>query len=496
MKLSFPKVAVLLALTAQPFCSAQIIGPRTLTMEDVVQLAQENSISAMRNRNSFAESYWGYRSYKAQLLPSLSLRAGLANFNRTLNKVQNYQTGEWNYVADYSLNNDVTLYFSQNIPWTGGRVTLNTQLSRMDQYSPNHMTTYYAQPIYLSYAQNLWGFNEFKWSRKTEPLQYEIAKRQYIENMEQVNKTAVSYFWIYVNAKESYERELKSFEDSKRLFEAGKIRFGMGTITLDDLTQIEVSMLNDSLSLSSSRVSLRSALNRLCSYIGYKEDTELNLIINYDIPDITLDYDDVLQKALDNSSYQLSQEYQYIGTERSIARAKADRGISASINATFGVSGRGDSFNDTFVQLKDQEIVGVSVSIPILDWGLSRGRVRMAQANALTTRNNLEQSMIDFKQNLFTQVMQFNDQRSRCDISKRAMELAEESYQLALRSFSDGSMDMTKLDQIKSKRDAALSSYLSNVTSYWNYYFDIRQTTLYDYKSGTDIIAEFDKLIK
>ena len=496
MKLSFSKVAVLLALTFPAVCSAQIIGPRTLTMEDVVQLAQENSISAMSNRNSFTASYWSFRSYKAQLLPSLSMNAGLAKFNRTLNKVQNYQTGEWSYVADYSLNNDVTLYFSQNIPWTGGRVSLNTQLSRMDQYSPNRMTTYYAQPIYLSYAQSLWGFNEFKWSKKTEPLQYEIAKRQYIESMEQVNMTAVSYFWNYVSAKESFERDSKSFEDSKRLFEAGKVRFNMGTITLDDLTQIEVSMLNDSLSLSSSKVSLRSALNRLCSYIGYKEDTDLNLVINYTIPDITLDYDDVLQRALDNSSFQLNQEYQYVGTERSIAQAKANRGMSASINAQFGMSGSGNKFNDTFVQLRDQEIVGVSLTIPILDWGQARGRLRMAEANALTTRNSLEQSMIDFKQDLFTRVMQFNDQRSRCEISKRAMDLAEESYQLALKSFGDGNMDMTKLDQIRSKRDQAVSSYLSNVGSFWNYYFAIRKATLYDYKSGTDINAEFDKLIK
>ena len=160
------------------------------------------------------------------------------------------------------------------------------------------------------------------------------------------------------------------------------------------------------------------------------------------------------------------------------------------------MSGSADRFDDTFVQLKDQEVVSVQLNIPILDWGLARGRVRMAEARAQTTRNNLEQSMIDYRQNLFTQVMQFNDQYSRCEISKRAAQLAEDSYQLALKSFGDGNMDMTKLDQIKSKRDSALSSYLNNVASYWNNYFGIRKTTLYDYKTGTDINAAFDELVK
>lgn len=495
MKKTFFKIPLLLSW-AVTVCNAQVIGPRTLNMQQVVQLAQENSISAMSNRNTFAAQYWSYRSYKAELRPSLNLSANLANFNRSLVALQDYNTGTISYRANYNLSNDATLYVSQSVPWTGGTLSLSTSLSRLDQYNPSRLTTYYAQPIYLSYAQSLWGFNRFKWDKKTEPKEYEVAKRQYIENMEQVNQNAVAYFWNYVSAKESFERASKSFDDSKRLFEAGQTRFAMGTITRDDLMQIEVSMLNDSLSLTSSKVNLRSALNRLCSYIGYKEDTELNLIIDYDIPDITLDYDDVLARALENSSFNLSQEISYINTERNVAQAKANRGISASVNARFGLSGSADTFNDTFVQLKDQEVVGVSLNIPILDWGLARGRVRMAEANALTTRNSLEQSMIDYRQNLFTQVMQFNDQHSRCEISKRAAELAEDSYQLALKSFGNGSMDMTKLDQIKQKRDSALSSYLTNVASFWSSYFGIRKATLFDYISGTDISAEFDRLVE
>lgn len=496
MRLSFSKLSVLLALAVNTFCRAQIVGPRTLTMQQVVQLAQEKSVSAMRNRNYLVSSYWNYRSYKAELLPSLNISASLAQFNRSLVALQDYNTGTISYRTNYNLSNDATLYVSQSIPWTGGTLSLSTQLSRLDQYSPARLTTYYAQPIYLSYAQSLWGYNRFKWDKKTEPIRYEIAKREYIENMEQVNQNAVSNFWNYVSARESFDRANKSYEESKRLFDAGRTRFEMGTITLDDLMQIEVTMLNDSLTLSSSKVTLKSALNRLCSCIGYMDDTELNLIIDYDIPDVKLDYNDVLARALENSSFQLNQELQYITSERSIAQAKANRGTSASLNARFGMSGSADRFNETFVQLEDQEKIGIQLSIPILDWGLARGRLRMAQADAMIVRNSLEQSMLDFRQNLFTQVMQFNDQYSRCQISKRAAQLAEESYQLALKSFGDGNMDMTKLDQIKTKRDSAFGSYLNNVASYWNYYFGIRRSALFDPRTGIDISAEFDKILR
>ena len=489
-------VALAACLAANSLCAAQVVAPRTLNMQQVVELAQKNSISSMSNRNTFVASYWSYRSYRAQLLPSLSLNAGLANFNRSLIQLQDYATGAISYRAQYNMTNDVSLNFRQNIPWTGGAVTLSTSLQRLDQYSPARMTTYYAQPVYLTYTQSLWGFNQFKWSKETEPKQYEIAKRQYIENMEQLSQNTISLFWSCVSAKENYERAVKSFEEGKRLFEAGQTRFAMGTITRDQLMQIEVRVLNDSLTVSNSRVNLRTNMNRLCSYIGYQENTELNLIIDYEIPDVTLDYDDVLERALQNSSFNLRQEVQYSQADESVARAKANRGLSASLSTRFGMSGSADRLGDTFVQLKDQEVIGVSLTIPILDWGQGRGRVRMAQAQAETTRNQLEQSMIDYRQDLYTQVMQFNDQRSQCEIAKRAADLADESYELALRNFGSGSMTMSQLDQLKDKRDQAVSSYLSKVAGFWSSYFGIRRATLYDYISGTDISAEFDKMVR
>ena len=489
-------VALAVGLMACGVCGAQVIVPRTLNMQQVVELAQENSIASMSNRNTFVSRYWSYRSYKAEMLPSLNLSADLVQFDRSLVALQDYQTGAISYRTNYNLTNSARVYVSQNVPWTGGNVSLTTSLRRLDQYSPMRSTTYYAAPISLSYTQSIWGYNRFKWSRKTEPKNYELAKRQYIESMEQVCQTAVAYFWNYVRDKEDYERAVKTFEDSKRLFEAGQTRFAMGTITRDNLMQIESSMLMDSLSVNSKKVTLRTSLNRLCSYIGYKEDTELNLIIDYNIPDITLDYEDVLERALENSTFSLNQEISYIQTESSVAQAKANRGLSASIHANFGMSGSADELKQTMVQLQENEQIGITLSIPIVDWGLARGRVRMAEAQALTTRNQPEQAMIDKRQNLLTQVMQFNNQHSQCEISARAAQLAEESYQLALQNFSSGSMTMTQLDQLKEKRDNALSSYVRNVESFWSFYFQIRQTTLYDYATGTDISAEFDKLVK
>ena len=45
------------------------------TLEDVIVAAQSKSLPAMIAKYSFISSYWEFRSYKAQFLPSLNLTA-------------------------------------------------------------------------------------------------------------------------------------------------------------------------------------------------------------------------------------------------------------------------------------------------------------------------------------------------------------------------------------------------------------------------------------
>ena len=493
-------------LSAMAFCTvltmicaelpAQTIDERMLTMEDVVRLAQEKSILGMTYRNQYLSSYWSFRTFKAENRPALTLSSNLLNFNRSVTEVTKFETGEKAYRTNYSMTNDVTLSISQNIGLTGGTLMFGTSLNRLDQYDPNRSTSYYAQPLFLSYSQSLWGFNRFKWNKKIEPLNYEYAKRLYNENMEQVAQTAVRYFWDYASAKASYERAITSFDESKRLYQTALTRFDMGTIGREKLLQLELSVLNDSLSLSTTQLRMRTALNQLCSFIGAPENATVLLNINYTVPVVALDYEEVLARALANSSFQLNQTIQGLEADQSVAEAKSNRGFSASVHGRFGMSGTAATFDESFATLQDQEVVGISLTIPILDWGLGKGRVKMAKAQSERTHSELEQKMVDFRQNLFSQVTEFNNQYSQCEISRRAAEIAEESYNIAVKNFGEGTISVTEMNQIRTERDNALNNYISNIGKFWDSYFGIRKTTLFDYMTGTDINVEFDKLLK
>ena len=85
--------------------------------------------------------------------------------------------------------------------------------------------------------------------------------------------------------------------------------------------------------------------------------------------------------------------------------------------------------------MKDREVVGLSLSMPIYDWGMSRGRVKMAEAEARLARTELEQEETKFLQDIRIKVMQFNNQARQCNISAKALQVAEERYDITKKRF-------------------------------------------------------------
>ena len=90
-KFRYIVVTVLMTTSSNAFA-------QQLTLPDAIRIAQENSYDAQLARFSFLASYWTYRSFKAELLPSVNLNGGLANFDHSLVAVRNYEDGQVAYV--------------------------------------------------------------------------------------------------------------------------------------------------------------------------------------------------------------------------------------------------------------------------------------------------------------------------------------------------------------------------------------------------------------
>ena len=466
-----------------------------MTLSEAIRTARTNSVEALETRQAFISTYWAYRSYKANRLPGVNLNGNLMNFDRSLTLLQNPEDGTLKYVSSNNLQNGIALEINQNITFTGGTLTLVSDLSRIDQFGAGKSLTWHSRPVTLSYYQPLFTYNQFKWDKKIEPKEYERGKREYLERMEGITIDAVYAYHNLLLARMNNEISKSNFENSGKMLKIAKESLQLGNVTRAEYLQLELRMLNESISINESAVDVREAQMILNSLLGYDESFEIEPVIESELPDIQMDYDLVMSKSLNNSSFCLSNELSLLNAESAVAHAKASRGFSFALNARFGMSQTGPEFPQAYKNLLDQEVVGITFRIPIFDWGLGKGKVQKAKAAQEVVKAQVTQAENDFRRQMFTAVSEFNNQKQQCMVSRRAMKVASERYELTMHRFREGNATVTDLNMAQTENDSALRQYINDISNYWTFYYTLRQYTLYDFIQGRDLEINVNEMI-
>ena len=478
------------ALYAMPVCAQQCI-----TLNEAINIAQRNSYDAMLAKFSFTSSYWAYKSFRAELLPSLTLNGGLMNFNHSRVEARNAEDGKINYVDNNSLTNSLTLSMTQQISSLGGTLSLQSYLYRLDQFDYK-MTTYNSRPLRLSYSQPLRSYNELKWRKKTEPKEYEKAKRVYLEAMEDISIRVISLYFQAISSQSDYLQSMTKYKDLQELYQISERRLKLGTITKSDLLQLELLLLNTQVEVNNAKIKKDDSFYDLFSYLRVHDYEQVNLMPPDAVIGLLLNANEVLDRALMNSSHAVSQEIDVLSAQQKLAQAQSTKGIQVQMNAELGFNKTADNLAATYGKLQDNEIVGLTVTVPIFDWGVQKGKVMMAKSNLELAKTKREQADNDYAQQIKREVLQFSFQSGQCRTSLRAQQISYERYEITKKRFEAGNISVTELNTALQELEKAKSQYIGQLKNYWTCYYSLRRYTLYDWAKNHALTADFESIVK
>lgn len=465
-----------------------------LSLDEVLTLAKDQSPDAILAKHRFRASYWQYRSFKAEFLPSLSLSGTLPDFSRTLKKYER-EDGTYSYISENTNSTSLGLSLTQNIALTGGRISIGSNLERTDLLdSSNH--AYLGSPISIQIVQPLFGINTLKWSKKIEPLKYEEAKREYVQALEDISIEACQLFFNLAMAQQNVITAKLNYSNTDTLYKIAQGRYNIGTIAENELLQMELSFLNAGTDLNEAEINLISNKSRLKSFLGLNDQYDLELILPSECPKFEIEFDNVLQLSKQNNPQILQYERQVIEANRNVAQARSERGFSANLFASYGLTQTANEIAGVYKDPKNSQAVQIGFQIPILDWGLGKGKVKMAQSNLEVTKTTVNQALTDFEQDVYLKVMRFNLQDDQVLIAEKADLISQNRYEVTKQRFLIGKIDVLDLNIAQTERDEAKTKYINALSNFWQYYFQMRQLTLHNLENNTPIQTDFELLLQ
>lgn len=471
------------------------LWPAMMQAQDVIDLqtiidkAQENSPDAIAAMTRSENSGWTYKSYKADLLPSIQLNGTLPNFNSSIT-AWDQPDGTQKFIPRDLATSSASLALNQNIGQTGGSVFMSTGLQRIDVFGDDANTSYLSTPINIGFNQEVFSFNQYKWLKQTEPMKLKEAKRRYYEEMEDVAIQAVNLYFNYYDAQIAIQLAQVNKANSDTLYKISKGRYQLGKIAEHELLQMELNRLNAQKNLKQARIDLSNARAQLQNYTGITMNKDVQIVP----PTLTDTFTVSQQQALEMASLYradvVSMDRQLIEADQSMAQAKSSATPNISLRASYGLSGSNDVLTDAFGNTLPQQQFTAGISVPITNWGKGRAQVKIAESNQDLTSIQVNNQRLNFEQEVLNQVNQFNFRKREYIIAAISDTIGQKQYDIAYKRFLIGKIDITDLNIALNGKDSAKRSYLGAMRNYWVDYYRLRKLTLYDFEQSAPLVSE------
>ena len=470
-----------------------------LTLEDAINIARDQSPGALMAKHRFRSSYWQYRSYKAAYLPGLGLTGTLPDLNNSIRPYNDSEGTSYKYFQ--SLGAGAGASVSQRIGLTGGRVSFNSFYDISQNYESSSLTKQSVGiGLYnIRLVQPIFKYNPFKWEKKIEPMKYNEAKKKYLEDMEQVSMNATNYFFNLLLAQIQLKVAEINLANYDTIYKIAKGRYNLGTIAENELLQLELEFLRAGSTLEDAKINVENVMYQFKSYLRIKDDQPVKLIPPDKITPFKVDPSKAIAEARANNSEALGFERRLIEAEQSVNMAKMNGRFDMDLTASYGNT---RNIVDDYIHpeysydnTNPEQVFNIKVSLPILDWGVARGQIKMAESQRELIQTQVEQDQIDFDQEIFLKIAKFNMQDEQVIISAKADTVAKKSYDITKARYLIGKISVTDLNIAQENTNNSTSKYINTLRTYWTSYFEIRKLTLFDFEKGLPITIDYTELL-
>jgi outer membrane protein TolC len=465
----------------------------SLTLEEAIDMARVRSVDAAEALDELRTAYWEWRTFRADQLPEVTFKATAPSYANQYSSYMN-ENGEYSFVRSKSLEAVGQLSVTQNIRLTGGTISLNSSLDFLRQFDGGGSNKFMTIPVALTLDQPIFGVNTMKWDAKIEPVKYAEAKAKFLSATEDVARQTVEYFFTLIMSRENVDIAQQNLANAEKLYTVAVEKRQMGQISENDLLQMELNVLSAKSSLTDYTSTLKSNMFQLRTFLDLDEDVEIVPEIPSTVPAVEINYEEALEKALENNKFAQNMARRQLEADYQVAKAKGDlREINLFVQV--GYTGTDNNFSSAYTRLKSNEIAQIGFSIPLLDWGKRRGKVKVAESNRRVTESTLRRERMDFNQEIFILVERFTNQQSQLDIAVRSNEIAQRRYATNVETYLIGKISTLDLNDSQTTKDESRRDYVNELYKYWNYWYQLRSLTLYDWQSHTNINADIARLV-
>ncbi|MFN1835791.1 TolC family protein [Balneola sp. MJW-20] len=481
-------VGLIILLTSGNALAQQPASADTMriSLTQSIDIAKQNSPLARAAEYELVSAKWRYKSFRADLLPSLTLSGDAPNYSQSIFS-NTLDDGTITFSSRTQSEASVDLSINQNILPTGGNLSLSSGITRLGIFENENTYLWQSTPLVATLRQPIFQFNSLKWRNRTEPLRYRIAQKQYVEDLEDLSFTTTQSFFDFLLSRINLEIAEFNVTVNDSIYNISQGRFQVGSIAENDLLQTELQYQNATTSLTTARLNFLRAQENFKALLGIPNNQPIEIQLPENAPELNIDVQKALELAQENNSQSLEFRLNELLADQQYEQAKRETGFSATLQASFGLNQTSPDFDQLYEDPQSRQFVSVGFQIPIFNWGQNLAEVRSARNQQRATANNIAYQKLQFDLNVRSTVREFSQLKEQVELARQSDLIADRRYEVAKQRYLIGNIDITNLFIAQNEKDSARRAYIQALRNYWTGFYNLRRLTLYDFQVDAPI---------
>lgn len=487
---------ILLSIALSFVVSAQQIY--NLDLESSIKLAKEKSKTMLILVQKLEGAGYNLKSATSKFKTHVFLDLTIPQYTETIRQWEDSSGISFYPVRQNQMNGYLTI--NQPLP-TDGYLYIRTGVQNFVDYYARDRNAQISSVIgFRQPIEAFFGYNNISLGYKQAKLAYDLSlKTLKREELNLVYDISQAFFTLL-----SYHERMNiaqlSLEKQKEAYEIARSKFSAGLIREVEALQMEVDLGAAENNSDIAKVNYSSQISLFKEKIGIELVDSIIIKSDLEYKPVLVDVEKAVSLALENRLELKEGQIQVELTEMDIKRRKAEGRINGDISVNYEFKGVNKNFltiplqttfGNTWENMANRPGsfgAGLTINIPIIDWGENRARVRSAQATLKQNQILLAGEKVTIERDVRSTVDYLKSSLRRLQLLEKNVIVAEKSFGISRQRYSNGDIDSQAMSL---ERERLNSAYISRLEAYINYKLllsDIMRKTFFDFEKSLSLL--------
>src|SRR5450759_3978308 len=477
-------------------CNLSGFSQEGLTLEKSMNIAELNSPAIKKTRLSLIRNQENLNAQNASLKSQFSLSLVPLSYNQ--GKVFNELISSYN--TQKNIQTSGTFAVRQPIILTDASVSLTNTFGYLDSYSQfagTQQQKVFSNNLAISLDQPLFTYNKTKLTLKELQLALENAQLNYAIQLLALEKDVTQAFYSVYQQQQSLEIANQAYQNMQKSYEVSKNKVDAGISPREEMFQAELNLATTKSDFENKQVLLENAKDDFKVLIGMSLYNDLLVIPNIAVDKVVVDIAFAIEQGLHNRMELRQRKIDIETSQFDLIQTKAQNEFKGSLGLSIGLIGDNEKFRNVYDKgsRTDNEVVSLSLDIPLWDWGRRKSMIKASEAGIATSQIAVEEQQNNIILDIRKVYRNLLNLRNQIEIARQNVINAQLTYDLNLEKYKNGDLTGMDLNIYQNQLSDKKLSYTNSLISYKLELLNLKIQTLYDFekKEGVTPVMTLDK---